>query len=292
MNKINLIMSKRNRDDRLKLSLHNFNLANKSKKHDVVIYIGEDIKENINKIDYSIYKNLRIEHIYVPNLPEGKHFFCRGYILNILMMKMRQDYDFVCGIDIDMVYRHDFFDQLASILKSGESMESCVFALGNRTTNGVDNSKIYREELDYQTIMSKVSHEDWKGCKSQVSITRAYHEHIKKVLGVKNIFDAAGLGGNFIGYGYEDGLVRKILDFSKVRVVLLGNSWVHVWHEPIEEYDRMYLERNIRLYKLLRKEAYKRLRAGKFYESYILKRFKGALGFRFTRIDADRQLIR
>ena len=276
MNKINLIIAKRNRDDYLSLVLHNFNLSNQNKKHDVVVYIGEDIKENINKFDYSKYHNLKIEHIYVPNLLEAKGLFCRGHIMNVLMQKMRQDYDFVCVADTDMVYRNDFFEQLSARLKSGDDMESCLIAKGVYTELGTDCKKILEEKIGYDEIVRDTSWKDF-ATNSQISLTRAYHEHLKKVLGTKSIFDAGGLGQNYTGYGGEDTLVKRILQSSKVQVIFLANAWIHVWHER-QEVAKETKRRNKNLTKLLLQEATQRLKGGGFYTNRHLRKVKGLLG--------------
>ena len=272
MNKINLIIAKRNRDDYLSLVLHNFNLSNQHSKHDVVVYIGEDIKENINKLDYSKYHNLKIEHIYVPNLAEARNLFCRGHIMNVLMQKMRQDYDFVCVADTDMVYRNDFFEQLSTLLKSGDDMESCLIAKGVYTEDGTDCKKILEEKIGYDEIVRDTS---WKNfaTNSQISLTRAYHEHLKKVLGTKSIFDAGGLGQNYIGYGGEDTLAKRILQSSKVKVIFLANAWIHVWHER-QEVAKETKKRNKNLTKLLLREAIQRLKAGDFYTNRYLRKIE------------------
>ena len=273
MSKINLIIAKRYRDNYLKLSLHNFNLANLDQKHDISVYIGEDIKENINKLDYSIYKNLKIEHIYAPNLAEAQGLFCRGHILNVLMQKMRRDYDFVCVIDTDIVYKDDFFDNLTRILKSGNSMETCIIAKGFYTEPGTNYEKIIQGKLGYDAIIKQTSHTYWERSHSQISLTRAYHEHIKKVLGVQSVFDAGGLGENFIGYGWEDYLVEKIMLFSKLKVVTLPYAWVHIWHERVDG-DRERIKLNKYINQSLQKVAIKKLKAASFYESPLLKKIK------------------
>ena len=276
MNKINLIIAKRNRDDYLSVVLHNFNLSNQHRQHDIVVYIGEDIKRNINKLDYSKYRNLKIKHIYVPNLAEAQGLFCRGHIMNVLMQKMRQDYDFVCVADTDMVYRNDFFDQLVARLKSGDNAESCLIAKGGYTELGTDSKKILQEKLGYSEIVRDTSWRDF-ATNSQISLTRTYHEHLKKVLGTNSIFDAGGLGQNYIGYGGEDTLAKRILQSSKVKVVILANAWIHVWHER-QEVDKETKRRNKHLTKLLLQEATLRLKAGNFYTSRHLRKLKGLLG--------------
>ena len=276
MNKINLIIAKRNRDDYLNLVLHNFNLSNQNKKHDVAVYIGEDIRENINKFNYSKYHNLKIEHIYVPNLPEAQGLFCKANILNTLLIKMRQDYDFVCVVDTDMVYRNDFFDLISSILKSGQSMENLLFSLGAYTDANTDYKKIQRDRFSYDAIIKSTSHKAWTAGHSQISITRAYHEHIKKILSIQSIYDTKSLGHNYIGYGGEDTLVKWILQSSKAKVIKLPDIWVHVWHER-GQVTKETKRRNKRLTKLLMRKVTQQLKAANFYTNRHLRKIKDLL---------------
>ena len=278
MKKFNIIIGKRNRDKNIILLLHNLNLANQDKKYDVNIYIGEDIEENINKFDYSRYRNLKIEHLYVPNLHQAKGSFCKANILNNLLQKMRQDYDFICVADTDMVYRNDFFDLVSGILKVGDAMETCLFSLGLYTDATTDYRKIHENNLDYDAIVRSTNHKAWTAGHSQISITRKYHEHIKRTLNIRSIYDTVSLGYDFIGYGGEDTLVKWILQSSKIKIVKLPNAWVHVWHE-IEEANKILIRQNRNLAKLSLEEAIRRLKLGGFYESRYLKKLKNIVKF-------------
>lgn len=275
MKKINLLITKRGRDDYLKLVLHNFNLADSIEDYDVIIYIGEDDKDNINKIDYSVYKNLTVKHLYIPNLPQAGRVFCRGHILNLLLQEMRQDYDWVSIADTDMVYRKSFFNDLAKILGTGSHrppknskgslsrQERVVIAKGVYSQTEQDSPKILAKNSDYDYIMNNYSYTDF-ATSSQISMTKEYHEKIKQVLAVSSIFDTSGLGYDFIGYGAEDTLVKRILQSSKAELVVLNNAWVHVWHER-QEVVSENKKHNKKIMKLLQKESIIRLKAHNYY---------------------------
>ncbi len=231
MIKINIIIAKRGRDEYLKLALHNFNQSDNIQKYDIEVYIGEDIEDNLNKIDYSIYDNLKVQHLYIPNLPQAGDLFCKGYIFNSMMQIMRQDYDLLCIADSDIVYRSSFFDEIASILGDSENKDLCINTSGFYTDQNINYKKILHDNYSYEEILSDYPHVKHPGC-SQISITKSYHQFIKNKLGIKSIYDTNSLGYYFMGWGREDTLVNKIIAKSKVKVINLDDAWVHVWHEP------------------------------------------------------------
>lgn len=278
MFKINIIISKRGRDDYLKLVLHNFNNSANIKNYDVVLYIGEDVKANLNKIEYNVYKNIKVKHLYVSNLPQAGDLFCRGHIINVLLQKMRQDYDFVCVADTDMIYRKSFFEDLVNVLGSGQDTQRCLIAKGVYMDEASEYKKILTKKYDYDAIIQESSYVDF-ATNSQISITRAYHEKIKQVLGVKSIFDSGSLGYNFIGYGAEDTLAKRIMQFSKAEVVMLQDVWVHVWHERQEIIDENH-KYNRSIVKPLQREIVQRLKAGNYYSNRHLKKLMAMLGIR------------
>ncbi len=229
MHKINILIAKRGRDDYLKVALHNFNQADNTDKYDIEVYIGEDIEENLNKIDYSIYDNLKVQHLHIPNLPQAGDLFCRGHLMDMLLRRMRQDYDFICIADTDMVYRKSFFDEIISLLGDGNNKNLCLDTSGFYTDKNINYKKILHDNSSYEEILSDYSHVKHPPT-SQISITKSYHEFIKNKLSIKSIYDTGSLGYYFMGWGREDTLVQKIMDQSKVKVTILQDSWVHIWH--------------------------------------------------------------
>lgn len=270
MKKVNLLISKRGRDDYLKLVLHNFNLSDNIKDYDITIYIGEDDESNIGKIDYSVYKNIKIEHIYIANLAEAGELFCRGHIFNQLLQKMRQDYDWLSIADTDMIYRKSFFDDVAKVLASGDNKEKVVIAKGVYSGTQDAWQEILAANKDYDFIVSNYPHTDF-ATNSQVSFTRAYHEKIKQTLAVKSIFDTNSLGHNFIGYGIEDTLVKRILQYSKTEVVLLQNAWVHLWHER-QAIIPKNKKHNKNALAIMQREIVKRLKQHNYYSNRHIKK--------------------
>lgn len=276
MKKVNLLITKRGRDDYLKLVMHNFNLSDNIQDYDLVVYLGEDDKDNLGRIDYSVYKNIQVEHLYTPNLPAAGELFCRGHILNQLLQRMRQDYDWVSIADTDMIYSKSFFSDIANILKEGTNIlgddthkEKVVIAKGVYSETEQVHQQILANNNNYDFIVNNYPYTDF-ATNSQVSFTKVYHEKIKQVLRVQSIFDTHSLGHDFIGYGVEDTLVKRILQYSKAEVILLQNAWVHVWHERqaiIPENKK----HNKNIMKLMQKEIISRLKEGNYYSNRHLK---------------------
>ncbi len=268
--KINIIIAKRGRDDYLKLALHNFNQADNIERYNINVYIGEDIEENVNKIDYSIYNNLKVHHLYIPNLPQAGDLFCRGHIMDMLLRQMRQDYDFICVADTDMIYRKSFFDDITVVLSHGGSINRCLVAKGAYTAVGTDYNKILQNQEDYDSIIQNHSHQPAITA-SQISLTKGYHELINKKLRVNSIFDTGSLGYYFIGWGREDTLVDKIMAMSRAEVVNLEKAWVHIWHPPQEAEALSY---NTSILSVLEEEAKERAKASRLYIHPLRKKLK------------------
>lgn len=270
MNKVNLLITKRGRDDYLKLVLHNFNLSLGINNYDLVVYIGEDDKNNLGKIDYSIYPNITVEHLYIPNIPEAGELFCRGHILNLLLQNMRPDYDWVSIADTDMVYRKSFFNDIENILIDGNNKEKVVIAKGVYSQTQQDYKTILTTNSDYDFITKNYPYIDF-ATNSQISFTKAYHEQIKNLLDVKSIFDTHSLGHDFIGYGVEDTLVKRILQYSKAEVVVLNNIWVHVWHkrQAVVAKNKMH---NKSIMRIMQKEIITRFKKHNYYSNRHLEK--------------------
>lgn len=232
MTKINIIIAKRGRDDYLKLVLHNLNQSDNIRNYDVAFYVGEDMKDNIDKVDYSIYKNIKVNHLYIPNLPQAGKLFCRGHIMDMLLREMRQDYDFFCILDTDLVYQPNFLDDMVNTINRSTN-DVCVLANGSYMEQNADIDKIFKHNYSYQQIMEKYKHTPHTGS-SQISFSKKYHGKIKQALNIESIYDTGSLGYYFIGWGREDTLVRKIILRSGAELIALKNSWVHVWHPPQE----------------------------------------------------------
>ncbi len=267
MIKINIIIAKRGRDEYLKLALHNFNEADSIRKYDIDIYIGEDLKENINKIDYSIYKNIKVHHLYISNLPQAGDLFCRGYIMDNLMRRMRQEYDFLCIADTDIVYRKSFIDEIVHRLSRQTRGDACLVANGFYTEQSIDLSRTFRQKYDYNKILEDYAYTPHTGS-SQISFTQRYHEKIKKALNIKSIYDTNSLGYYFIGWGREDTLVRKIIIGSGAKLIAVKEAWVHIWH-PSQEMKNESMNYNANVLSLLEEEVEGRMKSSNLFASSL-----------------------
>jgi hypothetical protein len=229
MKKVNIIIPKRNRDEYLKLFLYNLNLCNNISDYDVMVYIGEDIKENVNKINFSIYNNIKIKHIYIENLKEADNLFCRGYLIHKLLEQMREDYDWFSLVDVDIVYTKNFLNDINILLKKEKRSIICK---GNLLEKGNDYKKILKENYDFNYIIRNYSFIKSKGF-SQATVTKDDHEKIKSKLKIKSLYDVGSLGEQFIGYGGEDVIVTRILQYL-TNIKYITNKWIHIWHERQE----------------------------------------------------------
>lgn len=251
-------MAKRGRNDYLKLALHNLNQADNIHNYDVAVYIGEDLKENVDQIDYSAYSNLTIHHLYVPNLIQANGLFCKGHIMNSILCQMRQNYDFMSIIDIDIVYKKSFLDEMSNTLSSSNDENICLHTSGFYTQECPDYQKILKNNCDYEEILNNYPYIKHPGV-SQISFTKVYHESIKQKLKINSIYDTGSLGYHFMGWGREDTLIQKIMKLYKTNIIILEDAWVHVWHAP-QELKQEALLYNSSIMALLYDEVKERLR--------------------------------
>lgn len=259
MIRVNILIPKRNRNEYLLTFLKYFNQSTDSKLFDVTVYIGEDIKENINKIDFSSFKNLTVHHLFIQNLNEADGLFCRGHILHQLLIQMRSDYDWVSVIDCDMIYHPLYLHHVKELM-----IAPCnIISHGELISNNQDYQVILNQNSDitFDEIRKKYNKIKSHG-NSQVTLHRVCHEYIKKQLNVKSIYDTSFVNENFVGYGGEDCIVSRVIWDLKDRfpVCILENEWVHIWHERqpiIQTRHKKNKELILKLHKIISKKISK-----------------------------------
>ena len=211
MKKFNVIIAQRGRDAHLKTCLHYLGIA--AKGYDVSVSVVQD-----DKLDQP---------------------FCKSALLNKGLKEMRQDFDFVSIVDLDMVYRPDFFKII------NEIDDDTYFAALGYALDRDHSEEMIRRQLSYSTPLS---HFVCSG-RSQITISKKIYSMFLDILGSEKLYDE-----RFIGWGAEDSALSFLSTTCKRHGLLnkieLPEMWYHMWHEhtdPTTErmYNCMALLRNL-----------------------------------------------
>ena len=203
VSKINVIMAKKGRDEHYKTSLYYLRL----------ILYGHNVK---------LYKTDCTEKI-----------FNKSKALNKSLSEMREDYDFVCVFDVDMIYRYQFFNDIEGLINRGYDY---IVSYGMKLSKE-DTEDIFKRRHRYFAYNG----EKFQGC-SQITLT-------KKALGVfKTYFGDKLYDEEYKGWGGEDSdlsFKSKILSENNlIKKTSLAAVWFHLWHPESRPKDYREKDKN------------------------------------------------
>ena len=192
MKRFNVIIAQRGRDAHLKTCLHYLGIA--AKGYDVAVSVIQDDK---------------------PDQP-----FCKSALLNRGLKEMRQDFDFISIVDLDMVYRPDFFKIISKI---GDDIYfiSSGYALDRERSEDIT----YRSP-SYEILLSPFT------CpgRSQVTISKKIYSMFLDILDSDKLYDEF-----FVGWGGEDSALSFLSTICMIHGLLnkieAPGMWYHLWHE-------------------------------------------------------------
>ncbi len=216
--KINLIIPKRQRNDRVPICLYYLNQANQADRHDVWVYIIDDAP---HQFDFSSFTHLTIRYEIKP-FPQHEGFR-KTALFNHGFRIARPDFDWSAIVDLDMVYRADYFDLVQ------QEMEGISYVVGKGMGLDAESTQQIFEKQPPFSQIEQFSAIPFTS-DSQASFSRAWYERYREVFQRDDLFD-----DSFIGWGYED----LMLDFVASQMYLKGlakkvtikNTWRHLHHE-------------------------------------------------------------
>lgn len=230
MPRVNIVIAKRGRERHLNACLHFLDKCNTRFLFDVSVYVVEDrFSEHVNPESYF---SIKVCYLF---LEEQPLLFNKSKLLNYGFEHMRQDYDWVSVVDVDMIYDPRFLDKINSTLIDNTV---CV-------CNGYDiDLGISMFILNGSYVIPDIASLSKYAGNSQMSMTR------NTVLLIKEIYGELYCE-KFEGWGGEDSdLSFRIYDMVKanlLRRVTFDGMWCHLWH--VKERDSETYNNNTQLFR-------------------------------------------
>jgi hypothetical protein len=213
---INVIVAKHERDDYLAVCLHYLNIANKSRRYNVDVYIVDDRGRRNNLC----LENIDIHTLYLPIL--DKHFN-KAKLLNYGLETMNSGFDWLSIIDVDMIYHTRFFETIDTYMTNRAYIICSGMYLDPKQTE------------EYKNLLIKqpyYSNGTYPGA-SQISMSKQVYELFQKIYGEKLYCE------DFIGWGGEDSDVSlRALDLKTLGLIdriKIKDMWMHMNHDKREE---------------------------------------------------------
>lgn len=209
---VNVIISKRGRDDYLIVCLHYLNKANAAKRYHINVYVVSDIRYEVN---YTA-DNIDIRSLFIPRIDND---FNKSRLLNYGLRNMDNSFDWLSVVDLDMIYHKYFFNLIDLRMKE----RSYIITTG-RQLDIVMTEK-------YRNFLIEPNYEIgpiYQG-NSQISMSNNVYSLFKKIYGDDLYCE------DFCGWGGEDSDVSfKAADMSKEGLIerkKITEMWLHMAHE-------------------------------------------------------------
>ena len=202
MQKVNVVIAKRNRHRHLDVCLRALDKSNTRSWFDVVVYVVDD-----SKIAYNPTFNCKnIKVVYTHYTDTKSELFNKSRLLNYVIANMRQNYDWFSMVDVDMLYAELFLDKVS---RSINDQTICVcngHNIGPQVSHSILNEKL----TIHQTNMLDVAEGN-----SQTSMTKTVLELIKTIYGEVYCEEFAGWGGDAGSYAYPNHSLKSLLSVNE-----------------------------------------------------------------------------
>lgn len=218
--RVNLIIAKRGREDHLGACLHFLNQANTLRAFDIVAYVIDEYStESQALMELPRYGNLTVRRIKVA---ESSDKFNKSRLLNTGLFLMRDEYDWVSIIDVDMLYVPNFYNavhlQLVNSIK-GKAVCVCKgYSLDTSYSNNILGGKM--ELPDGSSILR------YNG-NSQISLTKSVVELIYQIYSDMYCETFEGWGGEDSDMSFR---LRDLAEAGLIHHHKLRDMWYHLCH--------------------------------------------------------------
>lgn len=232
--KFNIVIAKRDRDEYLKLCLHYLNIA--AQGYDVEVTISCDDMSNLMEFNTFNFRFSNLNILWLSN--EKINNFCKSKLLNKALLNMRYDFDYVSIVDIDMIYRKDFFSFLLKHMSDDLYLISHGYKLEQKSFK-----KLYFDTLlniDWQNIGNLIDknlqHEgaSLTTYPSQITLSKKLYVKLVDILNTGDLYDE-----NFIGWGGEDSYLSFFSSYCEKLGILkkqcMADIWYHIWHPSVRD---------------------------------------------------------
>jgi len=219
--KINVVIAKKEREAHLGACLYFLNEAAKHQGNDdIVVYVVDEYlcEDNITLPAFN-YSNIKVHRINVPSCSDE---FNKSRLLNTGFILMRQDYDWVAVVDVDMVYWTTFFAKMNALLTSEATTCVCKgYSLDSAISTCILNGKMALPDPELTLRYNG---------NSQIVLTRYVVELIRDIYGGEIYCDG------FKGWGGEDSdMSFRLKDMIAANLITqkrVDAMWFHLWHAP------------------------------------------------------------
>ncbi|MEM7345169.1 MAG: tetratricopeptide repeat protein, partial [Chloroflexota bacterium] len=234
---VNLIIPKRNRNDRLPICLHYLNQANAAQRYDVAVYIVDDAE---HPVDFSPFTNLTVHYLVKPH-PQNEPFR-QAVLLNYGIQQARSTFDWFSLIDLDMIYSATFFDTVAQNLAGLNYILSHGRGLDQPTTQTVVKHRPRFEAIDHKAHPPFVSF-------SQVSCSKQWYQLYQDIFQTEALFDES-----FYGWGNQDVVLDHLANAlyweGLSDKIMLPDLWLHLYHPRAEVSYKQDRDNTAHIYRL------------------------------------------
>jgi hypothetical protein len=224
---VNVLIAKRERDLHLGACLYFLNEAAKRQDDDIVVYVVDEYlsEENIS-LPLSSYSHITAHKISMPSCSD--ELFNKSRLLNTGFTLMRQNYDWVGIVDVDMIYQPHYFVKVGKVL-SDNKRATCLskgFSLDSLHSSFILNGRMVLPDPSLTLRYNG---------NSQIALTRYAVELIKDIYGGEIYCeDFKGWGGedSDMSFRLKDLIATNLLTQQRVDCM-----WYHLWHEPRHDLD-------------------------------------------------------
>lgn len=229
--KINIIIAKKDRESHLGACLHFLNESAKHQVNDIKVYVVDEYTSESNtNLPAPNYSHISVHRVKVPSTSD---LFNKSCLLNIGLIVMRQQYDWVAIVDVDMVHRETFFTKINTLIS--DKYQTCVckgFSLDSFHSSILLNGRMVLPDPELTLRYNG---------NSQIILTKYAVDLIQDIYGELYC-------EKFKGWGGEDSdMSFRLKDLSKVGLIAqqrVEGVWYHLWHEPRRDVN----DRNKRLF--------------------------------------------
>ena len=244
MKKFNILITNYNRNTHFKICL-NYLFKNLGIKT-----VGDKIKHDVSLSFLPFNDKFGII--------DGK--FCKSIVLNKLIEKLSDDFDYLIQLDCDLIVRPDLLDII--INEDKDWLVLGGLKLSEKSTRAIFDDEIpyeYIEKMEVENSSREINSR--KGFVGNIAVRKECYLKYLEITKQKELYDP-----RFIGWGGEDSVLSMtsthMANNNLITKKYLPDAWRHMWHEKETEkpgFDNKQFDKNCDLMSRLVGENVKKM---------------------------------